>query len=78
MLQLLQPGDHVLCIDDLYGGTGRLLRHLAPKMGFTWDAADTADPVAFAGHMKAGPSKTTKLVWLESPTNPLMKVRAGG
>lgn len=72
VLQPLEPGDHVLCIDDLYGGTSRLMRSLGPKIGFTWDATTTADPERFASMMK--PGGQTKLIWIETPTNPLLKV----
>eukprot|EP01147_Barroeca_monosierra_P000360 gene360-3717_t len=70
VLQLLRPNDHVLAIDDLYGGTNRLLRRLGEPMGIMTDFVSTVDPVKFAAAMKP----TTKLVWFETPTNPLLQV----
>jgi cystathionine gamma-lyase len=66
---LLRPGDHVVCGDDVYGGTYRLFDKVHRHFGLTFSYADfsTVDPVA------AIPDGT-RLVWLETPTNPLLKV----
>lgn len=70
ILQLFKSGDHVICMDDVYGGTGRYLRKIADKFQIevTFDdfckLQQTIDKITPA----------TKLVWLEVPTNPLMKV----
>ena len=52
MLQLLRPGDHVLAIDDLYGGTNRLLRRLGEPMGIEADFVPTSDVARFADALK--------------------------
>eukprot|EP00056_Hartaetosiga_gracilis_P019873 m.16453 g.16453 ORF g.16453 m.16453 type:complete len:498 (+) comp8002_c0_seq1:55-1548(+) len=70
VLQLLRGGDHVLAIDDLYGGTNRLLRRLAEPMGITADFVSTADADEFVKAM----TPKTKIVWIESPTNPLLQI----
>jgi cystathionine gamma-lyase len=66
---LVRPGDHVVCGDDVYGGTYRLFDKVLRHFGVTFSYADfsRADLVAA---IPAG----TKLVWLETPTNPLLKV----
>ncbi len=67
VLGLLEPGDHVLACDDLYGGTYRLFKALERyDLEFTY--LEMSDPGAIILR------KNTKLVWLESPTNPLLKV----
>jgi cystathionine gamma-lyase len=67
----LQSGEHVLCVDDVYGGTQRYFRKIVtPTMGISIDFCDMTDPLSL-------PWKTdlpTKLVWLESPTNPTLKL----
>ncbi|EDQ84622.1 uncharacterized protein MONBRDRAFT_12618 [Monosiga brevicollis MX1] len=70
VLQLLKAGDHVLACDDLYGGTNRMLRRIAAPLGLEFDFYPTSDPEAFAAQIKPN----TKLVWIESPTNPLLQV----
>jgi cystathionine beta-lyase/cystathionine gamma-synthase len=70
LLHALAPGDHVLCGDDVYGGTYRILTRVAPNLGLKTTFVDAADPVAFC----AAITPLTKLVWLESPTNPLLKL----
>lgn len=70
VFSLLRPGDHVLAGDDLYGGTYRLLEKIFRPWGLQVDYADVDDPGAFARGLKTN----TKLVWVETPTNPLMKV----
>jgi len=66
---IVRPGDHVVCGDDVYGGTYRLFDKVIRHWGVTFSYADfsTADLV------KAIPPGT-KMVWLETPTNPLLKV----
>lgn len=66
---LLRPGDHVVCGDDVYGGTYRLFDKVHRHFGITFSYADfsTVDPAAAI-------PEGTKLVWLETPTNPLLKV----
>lgn len=65
----LSAGDHVVCGDNVYGGTERLLRFFE-RFGITFDSVDTADLQALASAMRA----ETRLVLLETPTNPLMRL----
>lgn len=70
VMTLFAQGDHVLCSDDLYGGTYRLFEKLLRPYGLTFDYADMGDPVAVAKRI----GKRTKAVFMETPTNPLMKI----
>jgi len=67
---LLKPGDHVVSSADLYGGTYRLLERVFKPWGLTADYTDDASSVGFEKLMTKG----TKLVWIETPTNPLLQV----
>ena len=70
VLSLLKQGDHLLCIDDVYGGTQRYLRKIyTPNTGQKWDMIDMTDLKLVAASFK----KNTKMVWIESPTNPTLK-----
>jgi cystathionine beta-lyase/cystathionine gamma-synthase len=66
----LRKGDHVLGIKDLYGGTYSLLHDLLPEMGLGTDLVETADFRAMEGGMK----KNTRIVYVETPTNPTLKL----
>lgn len=68
VLRLLSPGDRILLGNDAYGGTFRLISKVWAPLGFPWTAVDLTDVDALAA---AWPSDT-KLVWLETPTNPLL------
>lgn len=70
VLSLLQPGDHVVAGEDLYGGTARLLRQVFAPLGITTSFVDTAD----TGAVQAALSPRTRIVWVESPSNPLLWV----
>ncbi len=70
IIQILKPGDHVLVCDDVYGGTGRLFRRLFAKYGITFEFLDMTDPAL----VKAALRPETRLLWVETPTNPLLKV----
>jgi cystathionine gamma-synthase len=70
VMTLFAQGDHVLCSDDLYGGTYRLFEKLLRPYGLTFDYTDMGDPVAVAKRI----GKRTKAVFMETPTNPLMKI----
>jgi cystathionine gamma-lyase len=67
---LLDAGDHVVAGNDLYGGTYRLFTKVYARHGLTFSFVDPSDPAAVA---KAITPKT-KLVWLETPTNPLLRI----
>ncbi len=70
VMTIFASGDHVLCSDDLYGGTYRLFEKLLRPYGLSFDYADMGDPAAVV--KKIG--KKTKAVFIETPTNPLMKI----
>ena len=67
VIRTLNPGDHVVCGDDVYGGTYRLFTTVFAKFGITFDFVDLSDPDVEIRN-------NTKLVWAETPTNPLLKV----
>lgn len=66
---LLRPGDHVVLPDDAYGGTFRLFDKVARPWGIVHDPASASDPDAVRAAIRPG---TTKLVWIETPSNPLL------
>lgn len=70
VFQLLSPGDHVVAGDDLYGGTYRLLEKVYRPWGVEVDYADSTSPAAFAAALRPN----TRLIWVETPTNPLLKL----
>src|SRR6202022_2774858 len=70
IMQLLKPGDHTVAVDDLYGGTYRLFRRVLEPIGHTFSFVDGSDLQAVEKSL----SERTRLVWLESPTNPLLKL----
>jgi cystathionine beta-lyase/cystathionine gamma-synthase len=67
---LLEKGDHVVICNDVYGGTFRLFNRVFSNFGITFDRVDARDPENVERAVKAN----TKMVWMESPTNPLMLV----
>jgi cystathionine gamma-lyase len=70
VLSLLSAGDHVVAGDDLYGGSFRLFDKVFRRMGLTFTYVDARDPAAVAAAI--GPR--TKLAWVETPTNPLLRL----
>ena len=66
----LEKGTHVLGIKDLYGGTYGLLHEILPRLGFSTDLVETAD----FGALERGVRKSTGVVYIESPTNPTLKL----
>ena len=70
LLKVLRSGDHVLVSDDLYGGTYRLFSNIYTQYGLEFDYVDLTD----ADVLEASFKPNTKLVFLETPTNPTMKV----
>jgi cystathionine gamma-synthase len=70
ILRLLVPGDHVVMGNDAYGGTFRLISKVFGRMGITWSAHDLTDPAELDRNWPAN----TRLVWVETPTNPLLTV----
>jgi len=70
VISLLSSGDHMIVGDDVYGGTNRLIRQVANRLGITSSFVDPTDLVKFEQSIQPN----TKLVWIETPTNPLLKV----
>jgi len=70
VMHLLEAGDHVICGDDVYGGTFRLFNAVWRKAGLDFTFTDMTDPDAITAAVKPN----TKMVWLETPTNPMLKL----
>lgn len=70
ILRLLDPGDHVVAGDDAYGGTFRLFNKVLTRFGLRFDFVDTSD----LKQVEAALRPETRLVWLETPTNPKMEI----
>jgi len=70
VLRLLSPGDHVLVPDDAYGGTIRLALRVHAPAGLVIDAVDLTN----LDLVRAAMRPTTRLVWIETPTNPLLRI----
>jgi cystathionine gamma-lyase len=70
ILHLLDAGDHVLASDDLYGGTFRVFDKVFRRLGIAFDYVDMSDP----RNVERALRPTTRLVWIESPTNPMLKI----
>src|SRR5438477_6565067 len=70
LMLLLKPGDHVVYMEDVYGGTFRLFDKVLKRFGLTFSAVDAAD----IDRDESAMTPQTRMVWLESPTNPLLRV----
>jgi cystathionine gamma-lyase len=70
VLQTLNAGDHIIACDDLYGGTYRLFTKVMARFGLEFTFVDMTDPDALLGAIRPN----SKLVWLETPTNPMLKL----
>jgi cystathionine gamma-lyase len=70
ILHLLDAGDHVLASDDVYGGTFRIFDKVFRRLGLEFSWVDMSDP----SNVERGFRKNTKLVWIETPTNPMLKL----
>ncbi|MGB3005641.1 MAG: cystathionine gamma-synthase [Chitinophagaceae bacterium] len=70
VIKLLSPGDEVICANDMYGGTYRLFTKVFEKFGIVFKYVDTTN----VANVSAAITEKTKLVWLETPTNPLMNI----
>jgi len=70
VIKLLEPGDEVICANDMYGGTYRLFTKIFEKFGIKFIYVDTTN----VSNISAAITSKTKLVWLETPTNPLMNI----
>jgi cystathionine gamma-lyase len=71
LLSLFDTGTHVIACDDLYGGTFRLFDKVFRRLGFEFTYVD---PVGGAAAVEAAIKPNTKLVWVETPTNPMLKL----
>jgi cystathionine gamma-synthase len=72
ILYLLEPGERLILSDDAYGGTWRLAEKVWSRYGIQIDAVDLRDLEAVAGALAGSPA--ARMVWIETPTNPLLKV----
>jgi len=70
VIKLLQPGDEVIAANDMYGGTYRLFTKVFEKFGIKFIYTDTSN----AENVKTVVTANTRLIWLETPTNPLMNI----
>ena len=71
VLEVLDAGSHVICMDDVYGGTYRLLENVRRRSaGMDIDFVDLNDMAA----LEAAVKPTTRMIWCETPTNPLLKI----
>ncbi len=70
VVKLLKSGDEILAVDDIYGGAFRLFTHIYEGFGIRVNYADTTD----VRNVKAALTPATKLIWLETPTNPTLKI----
>ena len=70
VIKLLNPGDEVIAANDMYGGTYRLFSKVFERFGIKFIYVDTTN----VANIKAALTPKTKLVWIETPTNPLMNI----
>ncbi|HMU09593.1 MAG TPA: cystathionine gamma-synthase [Ferruginibacter sp.] len=70
VMKLLTPGDEVIAANDMYGGSYRLFTKVWERYGIKFKYIDTTD----AANVKAAVTASTKLIWVETPTNPLMNI----
>ena len=69
-MKLLKSGDHVVCSDDVYGGVSRHFNRVLSNYGLSFTYVDTSQPETVRQAIRAA----TKMLWVETPTNPLLKV----
>jgi cystathionine gamma-synthase/cystathionine gamma-lyase len=70
ILSLLRTGDHIICGDDVYGGTFRLMDKVMGPLGISTTRVDMSAPE----NVRAALTPKTRMVWLETPTNPMLKI----
>jgi len=70
VMHLLKTGDHVICGDDVYGGTFRLFDKVWSQAGISFSFVDLTDPEAVVREKR----DATRMVWMETPTNPMLKL----
>ncbi len=70
LMHMLEAGDHVVCSDDVYGGTFRLFDKVFRRQGLDFTFVDLSDPA----NLEAAITPKTRAVWVETPTNPMLKL----
>jgi len=70
VMKLFKSGDHIVCSDDVYGGVSRLFNNLLVNYDLTFTYVNSSNPQEVEDAIQ----KNTKLIWVETPTNPLLKV----
>ena len=70
VMKILNPGDEIIAMDDLYGGSYRMFTRIYAKYGLNFHFVDMTNPQNVAEKINS----KTKLIWIETPTNPLMKI----
>jgi cystathionine gamma-lyase len=70
VMHLLDAGDHVVCSDDVYGGTFRIFDKVFKRQGISYSFVDLSNP----DNLEPAITPKTKLIWVESPTNPMLKL----
>ncbi len=70
VLHLFEPGDHIVSSNDIYGGTFRLFQNVFRQMGLTFSFVSLTDPE----NLRRALTPRTKAVWVETPSNPLMRI----
>ncbi|KAI4453374.1 trans-sulfuration enzyme family member [Holotrichia oblita] len=70
LMELFKPGDHIIATDDLYGGSIRLFNNISKKNGLKFDYINTSDIPTVKNKI----TKETKAIFIETPTNPMMRI----
>ena len=70
VMKLLKSGDHIICSDDVYGGVSRLYNNLLVNYDLTFTYVNSSNPQEVEDAIQ----DNTKLIWIETPTNPLLKI----
>jgi cystathionine gamma-lyase len=70
VLNLLKAGDHLVCTNDMYGGTYRILEEVYRDYGVEFSLVDTTDPASIEAALR----KNTRMIWVETPSNPLLRI----
>ncbi|HXH19655.1 MAG TPA: aminotransferase class I/II-fold pyridoxal phosphate-dependent enzyme, partial [Chitinophagales bacterium] len=70
VVKLLKSGDEIVAVDDIYGGTYRLFNQIYDHFGISVNYVDTTD----VNKVRAAMTSRTKIIWLESPTNPSLRI----
>lgn len=70
IFRFFDPGDHIVCSDDVYGGVSRLFNQVLSRYGLRFSYVDTSDPKQVLRAIR----KRTRMIWIETPTNPLLKI----